>query len=103
MNTTFNMIYITGPGHGGPGLVANTTRRDLQRGLSEHLSGRSGHEAAVQAVLVSRRHSEPCRAGNARLIHEGGELGYAVSHAFGAAFDNPDLIVACVVGEGEPA
>ena len=64
-------------------------------------AGRRGHEAALQPVLVSGRHPEPRGARNAGSIHEGGELGYSLSHAYGAAFDNPDLIVACVVGDGE--
>ena len=67
-----------------------------------HLAGRRGHAASVQAVLVSRAafpsHVAPETPGS---IHEGGELGYSLAHAYGAAFDNPDLIVACVIGDGE--
>ena len=67
-----NMIYITGPGHGGPGSGRERlSRGNLQRGLSEHLSRRGGHEAPLHPVLVSRRHSEPCGAGDARLNSRG--------------------------------
>ena len=98
-----NMIYISGPGHGGPALVANTYLEGTYSELYPNISrGRGGAEAALQAVLVSRAASpatsRPRRPGS---IHEGGELGYSLSHAFGAVFDNPDLIVACVVGDGE--
>ena len=58
-------------------------------------------EEAVQAVLLSRRNSSHVAPETPGSIHEGGELGYSLSHAYGAAFDNPDLIVACVVGDGE--
>ena len=60
-----------------------------------------GHAEVLQAVLLSRPHRLACHAGNPGSIHEGGELGYSLSHAYGAALDNPDLIVACVVGDGE--
>ena len=71
-----NVIYVTGPGHGGPGLVANTyLEGHLQRGLPEHLAGRAGHEAAVQAVLVPRRHPQPRRARDARLDPRGRRAG----------------------------
>ncbi len=67
-----DMIYITGPGHGGPGLVANAyLEGDVQRGLSEHFAGRGGHEAPLHPVLVPRRHSEPRGAGDARLDPRG--------------------------------
>ena len=97
-----NMIYVAGPGHGGPGLVANTY---LEGTYSESIRTSPGcgrDEAAVQAVFFHQgvspvtwrpRHRAPST--------RAGELGYALSHAFGAAFDNPDLIVACVVGDGE--
>ena len=62
-----DMIYITGPGHGGPGWSPTPGSKDLQRDLSGHLARRGGHEAAVHAILLSGRHSEPCRAGDARL------------------------------------
>jgi len=97
-----NMIYIAGPGHGGPALVANTW---LEGSYSEF------YPSVPQDATGMRRlfrqfsfpggvpsHAAPETPGS---IHEGGELGYALAHAFGAAFDNPDLIVACVVGDGE--
>ena len=96
------MIYITGPGHGGPGLVANTYLEGTYSEVYPNIAqDEDGHEAPLHPILVPRRHPEPRRAGDAGSIHEGGELGYALSHAYGAAFDNPDLIVACVVGDGE--
>ena len=97
-----NMIYITGPGHGGPGLVANTY---LEGTYSEVYPNMSRDEKGMQKLFKQfsfpggiPSHVAPETPGS---IHEGGELGYAVSHAYGAAFDNPDLIVACVVGDGE--
>ena len=98
-----DMFYIAGPGHGGPALVANTyLEGSLQRDLPKYQPGRSGNEEALHAVLLSRA---AFRATSRRRlpgsIHEGGELGYSLSHAFGAAFDNPGLIVACIVGDGE--
>ena len=62
-----NMVYITGPGHGGPGLVANAYLEGTYSGLSQHLPRRRGHEAPLHPVLVPRRHSKPCRAGDSRL------------------------------------
>jgi xylulose-5-phosphate/fructose-6-phosphate phosphoketolase len=97
-----NMIYITGPGHGGPGLVANTY---LEGTYSEIYPDISQDEEGMKKLFMQfsfpggiPSHVAPEVPGS---IHEGGELGYALSHAFGAAFDNPDLIVACVVGDGE--
>ena len=97
-----NMLYVTGPGHGGPGLVANTY---LEGTYSEVYHDISQDEAGMQRLFKQfsfpggiPSHVAPETPGS---IHEGGELGYALSHAFGAAFDNPDLIVACVVGDGE--
>jgi xylulose-5-phosphate/fructose-6-phosphate phosphoketolase len=97
-----DMIYITGPGHGGPGLVANTW---LEGTYSEVYPNVSQDEEGMRRLFKQfsfpggiPSHVAPETPGS---IHEGGELGYAVSHAFGAAFDNPDLIVACVVGDGE--
>jgi xylulose-5-phosphate/fructose-6-phosphate phosphoketolase len=97
-----NMIYIAGPGHGGPGLVANTY---LEGTYSEMYPDISQDAEGVQKLFKQfsfpggiPSHVAPETPGS---IHEGGELGYAVSHAYGAAFDNPDLIVACVVGDGE--
>ena len=96
------MIYITGPGHGGPGLVANAY---LEGTYSEVYPNVSPDEAGMKRLFTQfsfpggiPSHVAPETPGS---IHEGGELGYAVSHAYGAAFDNPDLIVACVVGDGE--
>jgi len=95
-------IYIAGPGHGGPGLVANTY---LEGTYSEFYSGIGQDEAGLQRLFRQfsfpggiPSHVAPETPGS---IHEGGELGYAVSHAYGAAFDNPDLVVCCVVGDGE--
>jgi xylulose-5-phosphate/fructose-6-phosphate phosphoketolase len=97
-----NMIYISGPGHGGPALVANTY---LEGTYSELYSHVSQDEEGMQRLFRQfsfpggiPSHVAPETPGS---IHEGGELGYSLSHAFGAAFDNPDLIVACVVGDGE--
>lgn len=97
-----NMMYVTGPGHGGPGLVANSY---LEGTYSEWYSAISQDENGMRRLFKQfsfpggiPSHVAPETPGS---IHEGGELGYALSHAFGAAFDNPDLIVACVVGDGE--
>ena len=97
-----NMIYITGPGHGGPGLVANAylegTYSEVYPNIPQDEDGlkRLFKQFSFPGGIPS--HVAPETPGS---IHEGGELGYAVSHAYGAAFDNPDLIVACVVGDGE--
>ncbi|OVE76394.1 phosphoketolase, partial [bacterium F11] len=97
-----DMIYIAGPGHGGPGLVANTylegTYSEVYPNISQDSDGmkRLFKQFSFPGGIPS--HVAPETPGS---IHEGGELGYAVSHAYGAAFDNPDLIVACVVGDGE--
>ncbi len=97
-----DMIYITGPGHGGPGLVANTW---LEGTYSEFYPNVPLDETGMKRLFKQfsfpggvPSHVAPETPGS---IHEGGELGYALAHAFGAAFDNPDLIVACVVGDGE--
>lgn len=97
-----NIIYICGPGHGGPGMVANTY---LEGSYSEIYPGVSEDEAGMRKLFRQfsfpggiPSHVAPETPGS---IHEGGELGYALVHAYGAAFDNPDLIVACVVGDGE--
>ena len=90
-----NMIYMTGPGHGGPGIVANTYLEGTYSELyPEYFSGRRRHAKTVQTVLISWGHFESYAPETPGSIHEGGELGYALSHAYGAAFDNPDLIVA---------
>jgi len=97
-----NVIYITGPGHGGPGLVANAY---LEGTYSEVYPSIAQDEVGMKRLFKQfsfpggiPSHVAPETPGS---IHEGGELGYSLSHAFGAAFDNPDLIVACVVGDGE--
>src|SRR5881396_3059003 len=97
-----NMIYIAGPGHGGPGLVANTylegTYSEMYPYISPDADGlkRLFKQFSFPGGIPS--HVAPETPGS---IHEGGELGYSLSHAFGAVFDNPDLIAACVVGDGE--
>jgi len=97
-----SMIYVCGPGHGGPGIVANTylegTYSEVYPNISQDEEGmrRLFKQFSFPGGIPS--HVAPETPGS---IHEGGELGYAVSHAYGAAFDNPDLIVACVVGDGE--
>ena len=97
-----DMIYIAGPGHGGPALVANTY---LEGSYSEIYPDISRDEAGMKRLFKQfsfpggiSSHVAPTTPGS---IHEGGELGYSLSHAFGAAFDNPGLIVACIVGDGE--
>ncbi len=97
-----NMIYITGPGHGGPGLVANAylegTYSEVYPNIAQDANGmrRLFKQFSFPGGIPS--HVAPETPGS---IHEGGELGYSLSHAFGAAFDNPDLLVACVIGDGE--
>ncbi|MGC5379762.1 phosphoketolase family protein [Micromonospora sp. DT68] len=97
-----NAMLITGPGHGGPAIVANTW---LEGTWSERYHDVAYDEAGMAQLF--RQFSFPggipshVAADVPGSIHEGGELGYALSHAFGAAFDNPDLVVACVVGDGE--
>jgi len=97
-----NVIYITGPGHGGPGLVANAylegTYSEVYPNIAQDEDGmkRLFKQFSFPGGIPS--HVAPETPGS---IHEGGELGYSLSHAFGAAFDNPDLLVACVVGDGE--
>jgi xylulose-5-phosphate/fructose-6-phosphate phosphoketolase len=97
-----NMIYITGPGHGGPGLVANTwlegTYSEVYPDVPRNAEGMKKLFRQFSFPGGIPSHVAPETPGS---IHEGGELGYAISHAFGASFDNPDLIVACVVGDGE--
>jgi xylulose-5-phosphate/fructose-6-phosphate phosphoketolase len=96
------VIFVTGPGHGAPGVVANTylegTYSELYPAISRDEDGlrRLFRQFSFPGGIPS--HTAPETPGS---IHEGGELGYALSHAFGAAFDNPDLVVACVVGDGE--
>ena len=101
-NQDLNVIYVCGPGHGGPGMVANTylegTYSELYPGVTQDTAGmdRLFRQFSFPGGIPS--HAAPETPGS---IHEGGELGYALVHAYGAAFDNPDLIVACVVGDGE--
>ncbi|POZ51483.1 phosphoketolase family protein [Methylovulum psychrotolerans] len=97
-----DMIYVSGPGHGGPAVVANTY---LEGTYSEIYPDISQDEAGLQKLFLQfsfpggiPSHASPECPGS---IHEGGELGYSLSHSFGAVFDNPDLIVACCVGDGE--
>ena len=97
-----DMIYISGPGHGGPAVVANAY---LEGTYSEVYPEIGGDEAGLQRLFKQfsfpggiGSHATPECPGS---IHEGGELGYSLSHGFGAVLDNPDLIAACVVGDGE--
>ena len=97
-----DVIYICGPGHGGPGMVANTylegTYSEIYPDISEDVEGlrKLMRQFSFPGGIPS--HAAPETPGS---IHEGGELGYALVHAHGAAFDNPGLIVACVIGDGE--
>jgi xylulose-5-phosphate/fructose-6-phosphate phosphoketolase len=97
-----NTIYIAGPGHGGPGLVANTylegTYSEVYPNISQDTEGMKKLFKQFSFPGGIPSHVAPETPGS---IHEGGELGYALSHAYGAAFDNPDLLVCCVVGDGE--
>jgi xylulose-5-phosphate/fructose-6-phosphate phosphoketolase len=97
-----NMIYVTGPGHGGPGLVANTY---LEGTYSELYPDVSRDEQGMKRLFTQfsfpggiPSHVAPETPGS---INEGGELGYSLAHAYGAALDNPDLLVACIIGDGE--
>ena len=97
-----SVLFVTGPGHGGPGLVANAW---LEGTYSEIYPAVSADGAGMQRLF--KQFSFPggipshVSADTPGSIHEGGELGYSLAHAFGAAFDHPDLLVACVVGDGE--
>ncbi|WP_454618908.1 phosphoketolase family protein [Bradyrhizobium cenepequi] len=97
-----NVIYICGPGHGGPGMVANTylegTYTEIYPDITCDVDGlrKLFRQFSFPGGIPS--HAAPETPGS---IHEGGELGYALAHAYGAAFDNPDLLVACVIGDGE--
>src|SRR6201985_1517489 len=97
-----NMILITGPGHGGPGIVANSY---LEGSYTERFPAIERNANGLERLFRQfswpygvPSHAPPETPGS---IHEGGELGYSLAHAYGAAFDNPDLIVTCVVGDGE--
>jgi xylulose-5-phosphate/fructose-6-phosphate phosphoketolase len=97
-----NAIYVCGPGHGGPGVVANAYLEGTYSELYAHVAQDEDglrelfRQFSFPGGIPS--HAAPETPGS---IHEGGELGYSLAHAFGAAFDNPDLLVACVVGDGE--
>jgi xylulose-5-phosphate/fructose-6-phosphate phosphoketolase len=99
---SLNMIFVTGPGHGGPGLVANTylegTYSELYPEIAQDEQGMKKLFTQFSFPGGIPSHVAPETPGS---INEGGELGYSLSHAYGAAFDNPDLLVACVVGDGE--
>ena len=96
-----DVIYVCGPGHGGPGMVANTylegSYSEIYPDISEDADGmrKLFRQFSFPGGIPS--HAAPETPGS---IHEGGELGYALVHAFGAVFDNPDLVAACVVGDG---
>ncbi len=97
-----NVIYLAGPGHGGPGMVANTY---LEGSYSEFYPNITQNEEGLQKLFKQfsfpggiPSHAAPETPGS---IHEGGELGYSIMHACGAVFDNPDLLACCVVGDGE--
>ena len=97
-----DMFYISGPGHGGPAVVANTylegTYTEVYPHITQDVAGLKKLFTQFSFPGGIPSHASPECPGS---IHEGGELGYSLSHAFGAAFDNPDLVVACVVGDGE--
>ena len=97
-----NMIYVVGPGHGGPGIVANAY---LEGSYTERYPAIERSANGMERLFRQfswpygiPSHVSPETPGS---IHEGGELGYSLAHAYGAAFDNPDLIVACIIGDGE--
>ena len=97
-----NILYIAGPGHGAPGVVANTylegTYSELYPDVSQDVEGMTKLVRQFSFPGGIPSHAAPETPGS---IHEGGELGYSLAHAFGAVLDNPDLITACVVGDGE--
>jgi xylulose-5-phosphate/fructose-6-phosphate phosphoketolase len=101
-NRDANVVFVTGPGHGGPGLVANAylegTYSQVYTGIEEDTDGlrKLFRQFSFPGGIPSH-----VAAQTPGSIHEGGELGYALVHAYGAAFDNPDLVIACVVGDGE--
>src|SRR6202790_4008701 len=94
-----NVIYVTGPGHGGPGLVANTylegTYSEIYPHISQTVDGMRKLFKQFSFPGGIPSHVAPETPGS---LHEGGELGYSIAHAYGAAFDNPDLLICCVVG-----
>ncbi|MGA3238319.1 MAG: phosphoketolase family protein [Bryobacteraceae bacterium] len=97
-----DMIYVCGPGHGGPGMVANTylegTYSEIYPNICQNVEGMKRLFTQFSFPGGIPSHAAPETPGS---IHEGGELGYALLHAYGAAFDNPDLVVCCVIGDGE--
>src|SRR5258708_6970205 len=97
-----DMIFVTGPGHGGPGLVANTylegSYSELYPNISQDAGGMKRLFTQFSFPGGVPSHVAPETPGS---INEGGELGYSLAHAYGAAFDNPELVVACVIGDGE--
>src|SRR6185369_5546511 len=97
-----DMIYITGPGHGGPALVANAymegTYSEIYPNISPDEEGMKNLFKQFSFPGGIPSHVAPETPGS---IHEGGELGYSLAHAYGAVFDNPDLIAACIIGDGE--
>src|SRR3982075_1753523 len=97
-----DVIYVAGPGHGGPGLVANTylegTYSEVYPGITQNEDGLRNLFKQFSFPGGIPSHVAPETPGS---IHEGGELGYSIAHAYGAAFDNPNLLVCCVVGDGE--
>ncbi len=101
-NNDLNMIYISGPGHGGNSQIANTyiegTYSDIYKDITEDKEGLKKLFKQFSYPGGTSSHAAPEVPGS---INEGGELGYSLSHAFGAVFDNPDLIAACIVGDGE--
>ena len=97
-----NMIFVTGPGHGAPAIIANTY---LEGSYTEHFPRITQDSEGMKKLFKQfsfpggiPSHTAPETPGS---IHEGGELGYSLAHAYGAAFDNPELIVTCVIGDGE--
>ena len=101
-NDDLNMIYVCGPGHGGPGMVANTylegTYSEIYPNVSRDVAGMEQLFTQFSFPGGIPSHASPETPGS---INEGGELGYSLMHAYGAVFDNPDLIAACVIGDGE--
>src|SRR5690606_3163718 len=97
-----DMIYIIGPGHGGPATLANTW---LEGSYTERYPQVGQDREGMQQLFreFSWPYGMPSHVGaeTPGSIHEGGELGYSLAHAYGAAFDNPDLVVACIIGDGE--
>jgi len=102
VENSLNMMYIIGPGHGGPGIVAHTylegSYSEIYPNIEQNLDGMKRLFLQFSWPYGIPSHVAPETPGS---IHEGGELGYSLLHAYGAAFDNPDLLVTCIVGDGE--